>query len=200
MLRRHPVRGSVLWAATALWSGLSVPALHAQCQFKNTASASAVTYRFSSDESTSGRRLLVTMSFRVDAGAPTTVKVPSDLIDDLHIVTTGAAVKRDSASGETMVSTLKSGIVTLAYTLRNGWSGPLVHPHEFQPVILPQYVEVTGDKALVWRKQDREAQITANFDWQGLPPTWAVATSFGVAYPAGTQGLGRIGSTPKDRC
>ena len=200
MLRRYPIRSGVLWAATALCSGVSTPELHAECQFKNTSSISAVTYRFSSDEIASGRRLLVTMRFHIDAGAPTTVEVPSDLIGDLHVVTPGAALKRDSASGETMVSTLTSGIVTLAYTLRNGWSGPLVHRHEFQPVILPQYVEVTGDKALVWRKQDQEAQVAVNFDWQGLPLTWAVATSFGVAYPTGTQVLGRIASTPKDRC
>ena len=200
MLSRRLARNSVLWATSALLSGLGVRGAYAECQSKDTISNNAVTYRFSSDETPLGRRFTITMSFRVEAGVPTTVEVPSEFIGELRIVSPRGHLKRDTTSGEVTVSASRSSVVTLAYTLRNGWSGPLVHPHEFQPVILPQYAEVTGDKTLLWRKRDQDAQVTVNFDWQDLPPTWAVATSFGVAYPMAAQVPGQTTSPPKDRC
>ncbi len=200
MLSRRWARHSALWGTLAVTSGSGVHQAYADCHFKGMQSDDAVTYRFSSDESSSGRRFLITMTFRVEEGMPITVEIPSDLIDDLRIVTSGADMRREPNSGEVTIAAAKSGLVSLSYTLRNGWSGPLVHPHEFQPVILTQYAEVTGDKALAWRKRDQNAQITANFDWQELPPKWALATSFGVAYPMVTDSQGQNTSPPKDRC
>ncbi len=200
MLSRRLARNSLLWTTLALWACLNVRVTLAECHFKDTASANAVTYRFSSEQTPTGRRFLITMAFRVEAGTPTAIEVPSDLIGELHITSPGAELKEDVTAAGMTVSTSKSGLVAMSYMLRNGWSGPLVHPHEFQPVILSQYAEVTGDKALVWRKRDAEAQVTANFDWQALPPTWTLATSFGVAYPAIADGPGQTTSTPQDRC
>ena len=192
------VRNCVLWTTLALWSGFSVA--DAECRFTEPISDNAVTYRVLSKGTTSGLLFRIAMSFRVEAGLPMKLEVPSDLIDELRMESPKADLKRDPSSGELTVSTAKSTVATLSYTLRNGWSGPLVHPHEFQPVILPQYAEITGDKALVWRKRDQDAQVTVHFDWQGLPPTWAVATSFGVAYPTVASILGQNTSTAKDRC
>ena len=199
MPSRRLVRQSVLLSTLALWSGLAVRMAYAECRFKEPTS-DTVTYRVSSEATTSGRLFMVSMTFRVEAGLPTKIEVPSNLIGELRLATPGADLERDPSSGEVTVSTPKSSVVTLSYTLRNSWSGPLVHPHEFQPVILPQYAEITGDKALVWRKRDQDAQVTVNFDWQDLSPTWAVATSFGVAYPTVVHGLSQITSTPQDRC
>ncbi|MDE1156383.1 MAG: hypothetical protein PW735_11745 [Acidobacteriaceae bacterium] len=192
-------RNSLLWATLACWSCLGVRGAFAACHFRNAASDNAVTYRFALDETPSGRRFLITMTFRVKANTPTTIEIPSELISDLHVTSPGAKLKNTS-DGDMVVSASKSGLVTVSYTLRNGLSGPLVHPREFQPVILDQYAEITGDKALIWRKDDDQAQVTANFDWQALPPEWAVATSFGVAYPATTDDSKQISSSSRDRC
>ena len=171
----------------------------AECQFNDTTSKGAITYRFSLEEAPSGRQLAITTAFRAEAGRPTVVSVPSDLISDLHIVGSKGDLQRDS-SGQTTVSIAKSGVVSLSYLLRNGWSGPLIQPHQFQPVILSQYAEVTGDKALVWRKDDQQATVTVNFDWQALPPTWALATSFGVASPVTTGRSEETTSAHRERC
>ena len=200
MPSRRLVRYALLGTTLAQWSGVAIRAAYAECRFKESPSDSAVTYRFSSDKTISGRLLLVSMTFRIEAGVPVKIEVPSKLISELRITSPGANLKRDPSAGEVTVYAATTRTVVLSYTLRNGWSGALVHPHEFQPVILPLYAEITGDKALVWLKHDQDAPVTVNFDWQGLPPTWALATSFGVAYPMTTAVLGQITSKPQDRC
>ena len=94
-------------------------------------------------------QLEIEMTFRVEAGVPAEVDIPSELISDLHLEGSKADLK-DGPSGTKTITAPTSGLVSLSYSLRNGWTGPLVHPHEFQPVILPQYTELTGDKALVY--------------------------------------------------
>ena len=39
---------------------------------------------------------------------------------------------------------------TLTYDLKKDWTGPLVHPRQFHPVLMPEYFEVTGQNALVF--------------------------------------------------
>jgi len=77
---------------------------------------------------------------------------------------------------------------------------PLVNPKQQQPVILPEYLEVTGDKALVWLRKFSDATLTVNFDWEQLPPTWALATSFGVAEPLRANGSDQEKTTFVQRC
>ena len=57
-------------------------------------------------------------------------------------------------------------------------------PLQFHPVLMPEYVEFTGSNALVRLKLDDRAIETANFDWQALPATWVLATSFGTSASA----------------
>jgi predicted metalloprotease with PDZ domain len=152
----------------------------AQCHFKNTDSADTIIYRFSPEELPNSTRLKIDMTFPLTAAIPVEVDVPSELIRDLHLEGTQATL-RDGPSGTKTVLASTSGPVTLSYTLENGWTGPMVHPREFEPVIRPEYLEITGAKALVWLKRDPNQRVTANFDWQQLPRTWVLATSFGVA-------------------
>ncbi len=171
----------------------------AQCSFPNSASKEAVTYRFSSEELPSGRVLKIGMTFYNDRAVPTEVEVPSELISDLHVEGSQATLTKDP-SGDTTVVAPKSGLITLSYKLENGWSGPLVHPHEFQPVIRSDYLEITGDKALVWLKRDKDLQAVTNFDWHALPSSWAVATSFGVAEPFVSAGRNVSTAMLRHRC
>lgn len=136
-------------------------------------------------------QLRVEMTFRVAAGVPTEVDIPSELISDLHLEGTTAVLKENPSKTQTVTSPT-SGPVSLSYTLRNGWAGPLTNPHQFQPIVNGEYAEITGDKALVWLSRDRDARVTANFDWERLPSTWALATSFGVAEPLPSQRSNRF--------
>jgi hypothetical protein len=78
---------------------------------------------------------------------------------------------------------------TIAYDLRKDWIGPLVHPGQFHPVLMPEYVEFTGNNALVFPQlktsADQSATVTAQFDFQQLPASWTLATSFGTATAEG---------------
>ncbi len=171
----------------------------AQCRFKKTDLVDAVTYRFSLEDSPKGMQLKVEMSFHVNAGVPVEVDIPSELISDLQMKGTQGTLKVGPSGTKTIV-TSTSGPVLLSYILPNGWTGPMVHPHEFQPVVRPQYFEITGDKALVWLKKDHDRRVTANFDWQRLPRTWTLATSFGTAGPLPTEVSQQKEPLPKQRC
>ena len=131
--------------------------------------------------------LKVQMTFRLLADESVEVNIPSPSISDLHPDTAATTIK-DGPRGTKTVSSATSGPVSVSYVIRNDWTRPLVHPKQFQPVVLPEYLEVTGDKALVWLRKYSDAAVTVNFDWEQLPPTWALATSFGVAKPLQANG------------
>jgi predicted metalloprotease with PDZ domain len=171
----------------------------AQCRFENGASAEAITYRFLPEKTSDGMLLKVQMTFRLLAGESTEINIPSPAISDLRPDTAGTTIK-DGPRGTKLVSSATSGLVSLSYIIRNDWTWPLVSPKQFQPVVLPEYFEITGDKALVWLRKYSDAQVTVNFDWEQLPPTWTLATSFGVAEPLRANGSDPGKSTLAQRC
>jgi predicted metalloprotease with PDZ domain len=80
----------------------------------------------------------------------------------------------------------QNGEVALTYDLVKDWTGPLVYPFQFHPVLMPNYLEINGANALVHPKLEARSLVTSNFDWQKLPTDWALATSFGTT--AGPEG------------
>ncbi len=76
----------------------------------------------------------------------------------------------------------------IAYDLKKDWTGPLVNPMQFHPVLMREYFEFTGSNALVALKIKTGTTETANFDWEKLPAGWSLATSFGSS------------TSPADRC
>lgn len=171
----------------------------AQCRFKDAASPGSVTYRFFPEKTHDGMLLKVQMTFPLLAGESNEVNIPSAAISDLHPDTAGTTIK-DGSRGTKTVSSATSGPVTLSYVILNDWTGPLVHPKQFQPVVLLQYFEITGDKALVWLKKYSDTRVTVNFDWEQLPPTWALATSFGVAESVQASGNDKPKPALEQRC
>ena len=93
-----------------------------------------------------------------------------------------------SASGEVVLHGPANHVVVVEYDLQRDSSKPLVNPLQFHPVLTPQYLEFTGSNALVRRVLSDNAAETANFNWQGLPSVWTLATSFGTS------------ETPASRC
>lgn len=50
---------------------------------------------------------------------------------------------------------------------------------------MPDYLELTGDNALVHPKFPVDAMMTVHFDWSKLPAGWVLATSFGTSSDSG---------------
>lgn len=80
-----------------------------------------------------------------------------------------------------MVRYRPSQEVVVTYELVKDWTGQFVHPLQFNPVLMPDYLEITGDNALVYPGLEPGKLVTANFDWQAHPPHWILATSIGTS-------------------
>jgi predicted metalloprotease with PDZ domain len=160
----------------------------AECRFAHTKRADVVTYRFTPSFETSGLRLHVTLNFQMNAKGIQTLALPREWAGEklnsmshLQATSAGSFFDGSSASGEVVLHGLPNHLVVVEYDLQRDWSGPLVNPLQFHPVLMPQYLEFTGSNALVRRVLGDNAAETANFDWQSLPLSWTLATSFGTS-------------------
>ena len=163
-----------------------------QCRFARTG-LQTETYRFDPEVTVTGLVLHVRLEFRMGRDGVETLAVPKQWageslqgLTNLRATSAGATLT-DGADAETKVVHARARqSVVIAYDLRKDWNGPLVHPLQFHPVLLPTYFEITGQNALVRRRLEDGARETANFDWQKLPAGWTLATSFGTSTsPAG---------------
>ncbi|MGB8031016.1 MAG: hypothetical protein WCF30_15290 [Terracidiphilus sp.] len=99
----------------------------------------------------------------------------------LRAVSEGASLEGGVDDSSVKVHGPANHSVVVEYDLQRDWSGPLVNPLQFHPVLMPQYLEFTGSNALVRLDLPDQALETANFDWQQLPAAWTLATSFGTS-------------------
>jgi predicted metalloprotease with PDZ domain len=160
--------------------------LNAQCQFAKTSAPTSVVYRFQPEISPDSLVLHVTMEFKVGTDGTQTLELPLRWAGEtLHSMANLHVVSKDTSLADTDDSKLKvvhaspNHLVVIKYDVMKDWQGPLKHPMQFHPVLMPTYLEFTGRNALVALRMDNSAHETANFDWQGLPHSWALATSFG---------------------
>lgn len=178
-----------------------------QCTFSESSvpQRPALVYRFALRTVADTTLLAVTFDFR---GSPTgidTLAVPTQwagqrLSSMRNLRALGTGVEIDTIPGRDarLVRHAPDAPVRIAYDLEKDWSGSLNHPYEFHPMISPEYVEFTGNNALVHpRFTDPYTPIIAHFDWSGLPASWGLATSFGAA-----EGTSDDGADDKrnDRC
>jgi predicted metalloprotease with PDZ domain len=179
--------------ALAVLSGLLITpsAAQAQCRFPTETPGRAVTYRFQPEVTPDGLVLHITLEFEMGASETVELAVPAQWAGEaLHAVTNlrtlsgGASLEEGPAADTKTLHAPAYQPVVIGYALKRDWTGPLVHPMQFHPVLLREYVEFTGSNALVRPKLDDGAEVTVNFDWQRLPASWALATSFGTATSA----------------
>jgi predicted metalloprotease with PDZ domain len=183
-------------ALIVLSTGLVMPsAARAQCRFPAASTEHALTYRFQPDVSPDRLVLHVTVEFQAGATGTDELAVPAHWADEilhaltnLRTATTGASIEDGPNPDTKILHATANEPVQVSYDLKKDWTGPLINPFQFHPVLMPEYFEFTGTNALVRPKRDDSATTTANFDWQLLPLSWVVATSFGT------------GSSPNDRC
>lgn len=177
-----------LWLAAA-----SVCA--AQCIFSSRAAGRIITYTFEPTVTPESTVLHVTLRFQGNAQGVEEIEFPTEWagqklhgIINLHAVSAGAALTDGSEEDLKTLHYPPNQSVILSYDMVKDWSGRFDHPLQFHGVLLPEYIEITGDNALVYPKMDRQSSLTVNFDWQKLPAAWVLATSFGT------------NSGPDDRC
>jgi predicted metalloprotease with PDZ domain len=184
--------------------------VRAQCHFSSTGGR-VITYTFEysvspgpaipapSPQNTtrpaSAATLHVTLTFRGNAQGTEDIEFPTEWagqklhgVTNLRAVTVGAVLSDASEEGVKTLHYPPNQTVVLAYDMVKDWSGPFDYPLQFHGVLLPEYIEITGENAFVYPKMDRQLQVTVNFDWQKLPAAWVLATSFGTS------------SGPDDRC
>jgi predicted metalloprotease with PDZ domain len=189
-LRCAPFRLIVLGALLIMPS-----AARGQCRFPTANTGRALTYRFQPDITPNGLLLHVTLEFEAGSGGTEALTVPTHwagetlhAMTNLRALSSGASLEDGPATDTKILHAVPNRLVIIAYDLQKDWMGPLVHPMQFHPVLMPEYFEFTGSNALVRPRLDEEVSITVNFDWQILPASWALATSFGAS------------TSPNERC
>jgi predicted metalloprotease with PDZ domain len=191
-------RSSVV-AIAAGFALLRAPDARAQCRFAEAPSRATWTYRFRAETGTDGLVLHVTAQVPLGPSGVVTVQLPTRWAGETHHAMTdlrsGSADVRlevDTTGGAGVLRGRRGGTATVLYDLRKDWTGPLVHPLQFHPVLTPDYFEVTGQNALVFPQlataAGKVAATTLQLDFSQLPSSWNVATSFGA------------GSSPDARC
>lgn len=171
------------WLSVILSNACGV---NAQCRFGKTDAQASVTYRFQPEINSDSLVLHVTMEFKVGADGTRTLQLPVQWAGEtLHSLTNLQVVSKNAYLSDTKSSDLKvahtsrNHSLIITYDLHRDWPGRLVHPMQFHAVLMPTYFEFTGSNALIALRIDNSARETANFDWQRLPGSWALATSFG---------------------
>ena len=154
-----------------------------------------VTYRFDPDVKPDGTTLHVSLEFLEGSTGAETLSLPTQwagetlhAMSSLRVTSPGATLDGEAAAADRIVHAAPGAPVRVEYDLTKDWTGPFKHPLQFHPIITPQYLEFTGNNALVRLVLPDQEIETAGFDWSRLPLSWALATSFGST------------SLPAERC
>jgi hypothetical protein len=120
---------------------------HAQCRFPDARNGRSLTYRFAPDVTPDGLVMHVTLELQADASGTTPLTVPAHWTGETLHATTNLRARSSAASlaeGPTADTRILHGPpnrpVVIAYDLTKDWNGPLVHPLQFHPVLLPEYL------------------------------------------------------------
>ncbi len=100
-------------------------------------------------------------------------------ISDLHATTPGATLTPTPNPARWLLQVSRPGPVTIAYDLRQDWSGPLRHPLEHRVILGPTLFEFNGENGLVAPSIPAADPVEVTFDFTGLPPSHSLLTSFG---------------------
>ena len=163
----------------------------AQCRFSHTKREGTVTYRFTPLPEATGLKLHLTVGFVMPSTGLQNLALPGEWageklhsLSHLQATSRGAFLDSPSVSGNVVLHGPANHFVVVEYDLQRDWADPLVNPLQFHPILMPEYMEFTGSNALIRRVLSDDAEETADFDWQDLPTTWTLATSFGTSATA----------------
>jgi hypothetical protein len=127
----------------------------AQCRFADAPSNATWTYRFRAEAGTDGLGLHVTAQFPLGPTGILSVQLPAHWAGEtLHAMTnlrSGSADVRLEVDPDGVSGVLRgepNRLATVTYDLKKDWTGPLVHPRQFHPVLMPEYFEITSTRSI----------------------------------------------------
>lgn len=139
-------------------------------------------YRFGVDRTSSGTSLHVQMQFKNSASGSTEIELPEHWNTGTVVAVSANTTIRDTPDTNTKLVLAAGGDdVILAYHVSGDQTVPLRPPMQFDPVLTPAYLEITGANALVHPVLGDETKVTFQLEWSKLPKDWVLATSFGTA-------------------
>lgn len=163
------------------------PAARLECPFSQPPARRSFTFSFVPVDTGSGPVLHITVQFQGISAGEEQLVVPDEwageklhAVSNLRALSASTTIDTASQPGVKTVRYPPHSTVVLTYDLSKDWNGPLVHPFQFHPVIMPTYFEINGKNALIVPKLDPETPVAAHFDFHALPPKWTLATSFGA--------------------
>lgn len=161
--------------------------VQAQCRFPEPKSGRSVTYRFQPEFTADALLMHVTLELQMGTSGSEVLGLPMQWagetlhsMSNLRTTTDGASLADGQRNDEKILYAPFNQPVVIAYDLKKDWTGPLINPLQFHPVLMPEYFEFTGNNALVRLTMNAPTE-TVNFDWQNLPASWSLATSFGTS-------------------
>jgi predicted metalloprotease with PDZ domain len=162
--------------------------LFGQCSLSSTHARKAVTYVFAPLFSGDSMALQVILSFNGGPNGTGRLKLPSrwggqqyleKSITELKAVSPGTRIIATSAPTEKELEFPPNGSVRISYILTKDWGGPLNSNTRLRADLSPDYFQIVGVDSLVHPAISESDTVDVNFDWQGLPANWSLATSFG---------------------
>jgi predicted metalloprotease with PDZ domain len=179
----QPIAAIALLTLVSLWAA---PA-RAQCVVPGNAGERSLIYTFEPVVTPDSAVLHITVSFRGTAAGQESVRIPTQwageelhAVSDLKAVSPDTSIDEGSSPGTKIVRYPANRQVVLSYDLKKDWTGPLVNPKQFHPVVMPEYFEINGENGFVSPALDDEESVSVSFDFSKLPQGWNLATSFGA--------------------
>ncbi|MBI4370731.1 MAG: hypothetical protein HY552_00390 [Elusimicrobia bacterium] len=148
-----------------------------------------IEYRFQAELETSTPTLTVDLWFQGDASGTTRLRLPSHwagqmeyykAVHDLRVMTRGA-VLLDAAEPDIREIRHKGPErLHVRYLVAQDWDGPIVNEMYYRAILRPAYFHLPGHAFLVIPDEDEEAPRRVSLMWEGFPPGWSIADSFGA--------------------
>jgi predicted metalloprotease with PDZ domain len=132
--------------------------------------------------------LRVTLEFEGGPQGKVNIELPSEWAGQQHLEKSIAELKvisSDTTIVETESLTKRelqfrpSSPVRLSYLLVKDWDGALNSGTRFRADLSPDYFHIIGLTSLIHPELGDLTTVDVHFDWQRLPLTWSLATSFG---------------------
>lgn len=161
-----------------------------QCTFPSSTSEKYLKYAFEPLITESKMSVRVTIEFKGGPRGEAKLELPSEWAGQQHAENSITELKAISSATDISETKLPSEkelrfppntMVRISYLLIKDWDGPLDSGTRFRADLSPKYFHIVGTTSLVHPEIDDFRTVDIDFDWQKLPQTWSVATSFGTA-------------------
>jgi predicted metalloprotease with PDZ domain len=148
-----------------------------------------ISYSFEPIFSADRMGLRVTLEFSGGRSGEAELEAPSSYagqkeltngFDDFRVLSNSTTLTETSTPSSKILRFPAHALVRISYVLVKDWNGPLNSDTRFRPILERNYFQILSDTALIKPKLEPASTQDVYFDWQKLPASWSLATSFGV--------------------